>query len=140
MWTAATLVLETLPFVVTEVCQLKESDTVYFYLPAIAITLVAFPFITRLSERYGMKAIYRGSLLAGAISLPGLMLIGDGIPIPLLAQGIIWVVLQSASLAGAQILPSAMIAPSPNCFWMWAMASSRAFFLLVSACWVIFSS
>lgn len=110
LWTAATLVLETLPFVVTEVCHLKESDTVYFYLPAIGITLIAFPFITRLSERYGMKAVFRGSLLAGAISLPMLMLIGDRIPIPLLAQGIIWVVLQSASLAGAQIIPSAMVA------------------------------
>jgi len=110
MWTAATLVLETLPFVVTEVCHLKESDTVYFYLPAIAITLIAFPFITKMAERYGMKAVFRGSLLAGAISLPGLMLIGEQIPIPLIAQGIIWVVLQSASLAGAQILPGAMIA------------------------------
>jgi len=110
MWTAATLVLETLPFVVTEVCHLKESDTVYFYLPAIAITLICFPFINQLSERYGMKAVFRGSLLAGAISLSALMLIGDWIPIPLIAQGIIWVVLQSAALAGAQILPGAMIA------------------------------
>ena len=110
MWTAATLVLETLPFVVTEVCHLKESDTVYFYLPAIAITLICFPLINRLSERYGMNAVFRGSLLAGAISLPVLMLIGDWIPIPLIAQGIIWVVLQSAALAGAQILPGAMIA------------------------------
>jgi len=57
-----------------------------------------------------MKAVFRGSLLAGAISLSALMLIGDWIPIPLIAQGIIWVVLQSAALAGAQILPGAMIA------------------------------
>src|SRR5258706_2312269 len=70
LWTAATLVLETLPFVVTEICHLKEADTVYFYLPAIVATLIAFPFITKLSERYGMKIVYRGSLLAGAISLP----------------------------------------------------------------------
>jgi GPH family glycoside/pentoside/hexuronide:cation symporter len=110
LWTAATLVLETLPFVVTEICHLTEADTVYFYLPAIAITLIAFPFINQLSARYGMKIVFRGSLLAGAVSLPLLILIGDWIPIPLLAQGIFWVVLQSASLAGAQILPSAMIA------------------------------
>src|SRR5258706_13817705 len=57
-----------------------------------------------------MKIVYRGSLLAGAISLPLLILMCDWIPIPLLAQGILWVVLQSASLAGAQILASAMIA------------------------------
>jgi len=110
VWTGATLVLETLPYIVTEVCGLKEADAVYFYLPAIGITLLAFPFINQLSECYGMKAVYRGSLLAGAITLPTLMLIGDWIPIPLLAQGILWVILQSASLAGAQILPSAMIA------------------------------
>ena len=110
MWTAATLVLETLPFVVTEVCRLKESDTVYFYLPAIAITLICFPLINRLSARYGMKAIFRASLLAGAFSLSALMLIGDWFPLPLLTQGILWVVLQSASLAGAQILPGAMMA------------------------------
>lgn len=109
-WTAATLVLETLPFIVTEICKLKVSDATYFYFPAIAATLLTFPFINQLSERYGMKAVYRGSLLAGAITLPTLMLIGDWIPIPLLAQGILWVVLQSASLAGAQILPSALIA------------------------------
>ena len=110
LWTGSTFVLATLPFIVTEVCGLSESDTVYFYLPAIAATLIAFPFIIKLSDQYGMKAVYRGSLLAGAITLPSLMLIGDWIPIPLIAQGILWIVLQSASLAGTQILPSAMIA------------------------------
>ncbi|HAV76670.1 MAG TPA: hypothetical protein DCX53_04870 [Anaerolineae bacterium] len=109
-WTGAALVLETMPFIVTEICRLDEADAVYFYLPAIIVTLLAFPFVIRLSERYGMKTIYRGSLLAGAISLSAIMLIGDWIPIPLIAQGIIWVVIQSASLAGAQILPTAMIA------------------------------
>jgi len=110
VWTGATLVLETLPYIVTEVCGLPVADTVYFYLPAIGITLLAFPFINQLSDRYGMKVVYRGSLIAGAICLPTLILIGDWIPIPLLAQGILWVVLQSASLAGVQIIPSAMIA------------------------------
>src|SRR5262249_6574944 len=27
-----------------------------------------------------------------------------------------------------------MMAPSPNCFWMWEIANSRAFLLLVSGC------
>ena len=110
VWTGSTLVLETLPFIVTEVCGLKEADAVYFYLPAIAITLLAFPLIIQLSGRYGMKAVYLVSTLAGAITLPTLMLIGNWIPVPLIAQGILWIVLQSASLAGTQILPSAMIA------------------------------
>jgi GPH family glycoside/pentoside/hexuronide:cation symporter len=110
MWTASTFILGTLPFIVTEVCRLDKSDAVYFYLSAILATLIAFPFISRLSARYGMKKVYRGSLLAGAITLPSLLLIGDQIPISLFAQGIIWIVLQSISLAGTQILPSAMAA------------------------------
>jgi len=109
-WTASTLVLETLPYIVTQVCGLDESDAVYFYLSAIAATLLVFPFINRLSEKYGIKKVFRGSMLGGAFLLPTLFLIGKWIPIPLMAQGIIWVVLQSASLAAAQILPSAMIA------------------------------
>jgi GPH family glycoside/pentoside/hexuronide:cation symporter len=110
MWTASTFMLGTLPFIVTEVCRLDTADAVYFYLSGILATLIAFPFISRLSARYGMKAVYRGSLLAGAITLPSLLLIGDQIPISLFAQGILWIVLQSISLAGAQILPSAMAA------------------------------
>ena len=110
LWIGSTFVLTILPFIVTEVCGLNAADTVYFYLPAIAVTLLAFPFVIRLSDRYGMKITYRGSVLAGAIAFPTLMLIGDWIPIPLLAQGILWIVIQSASLAGTQILPSAMVA------------------------------
>ncbi len=110
LWTGATLVLETLPYTVTEICKLNEADAVYFYIPAILVTLAAFPFIIRMSDRYGMKAVYRGSLIAGAVSLASLILIGEWIPIPLLTQGILWVAFQSASLAGVQILPTAMIA------------------------------
>jgi len=109
-YTASTLVIETLPYIVTQVCRLEEADAVYFYLPAIFVTLLAFPLVNNLSARYGMKSVYRGSLLIGALCLPLLMLIGPWIPIPLIAQGIIWIVLQSAGLAGAQILPSAMLA------------------------------
>lgn len=110
MWTASTFILGTIPFIVTEICRLDKADAVYFYLSAIVATLIAFPFVTRLSERYGMKTMYRVSLVSGAITLPGLFLIGDWIPISLFAQGIIWIVLQSICLAGAQILPSAMAA------------------------------
>jgi len=110
LWTGSTFVLETMPFIVTEVCRLREADTVYFYLPAIIVTLIAFPFIIRLSDKYGMKIVYRGSLFAGALTLASLMLINDRIPIPLLTQGILWVVVQSAALAGTQILPGAMLA------------------------------
>lgn len=110
MWAATTFILETLPYIVTEVCHLSETDTVYFYFPAIIVTLVCFPAVTWLSERYSIKTVYGGSLLAGAVTLPGLLFIGDWIPIPLLTQGIIWIILQSAALAATQILPSAIAA------------------------------
>jgi GPH family glycoside/pentoside/hexuronide:cation symporter len=110
MWTASTFIIGTIPFIVTEVCRLDKADAVYFYLSAIVATLIAFPFVTSLSAKYGMKTVYRGSLLAGAICLPGLLLIGDGMPISLFAQGILWIVLQSIALAPSQILPSAMAA------------------------------
>jgi glycoside/pentoside/hexuronide:cation symporter, GPH family len=110
MWTASTFILGTLPFIVTEVCRLDKADAVYFYLSGIVATLIAFPYVSKLSARYGMKAVYRGSLLAGAITLPCLLLIGDRIPMSLFSQGIFWIVLQSLGLAATQILPGAMAA------------------------------
>ncbi len=110
MWTASTFIIGTIPFIVTEVCRVDKANAVYFYLSGIAGTLFAFPFVSRLSARYSMKAVYRGSLLAGAITLPSLLLIGDWIPISLFAQGILWIILQSISFAGAQILPGALAA------------------------------
>jgi GPH family glycoside/pentoside/hexuronide:cation symporter len=108
MWLATTFTFETLPYIVTEICKSGKADTAYLYFAALVTSLIAYPVVTKLTQRYGVKAVFRGSLLAGAIVAPGLMLISERIPIPLLAQGILWMVLQAASLVGAQALPGAI--------------------------------
>jgi GPH family glycoside/pentoside/hexuronide:cation symporter len=110
MWIASTFIIALIPFIVTEICGLDTSYTIYFYLSAIITTMAALPLVNRLSKRYGIKAVYRGSLLAGGISLPFLMLIGRWIPISLFAQGMAWIILQGVSLVGVQVLPSSMVA------------------------------
>jgi GPH family glycoside/pentoside/hexuronide:cation symporter len=110
MWIASTFIISLIPFIVTEICGLDTSYTIYFYLSAIIATFAALPLVNRLSKRYGIKTVYQGSLLAGGISLPLLMLIGEWFPISLFAQGILWIILQGVSLAGVQVLPSSMVA------------------------------
>ena len=109
-WMATTFILETMPYIVTEICRLSEADTVYFYLPAVLVSLLCFPLVSWLAKRVGKERLFRTSLLGGAIVLPGLMLIGDRIPMPLIAQGISWIVLEAALLSGAQALPTAIAA------------------------------
>jgi Na+/melibiose symporter-like transporter len=106
-WSVTTFVQATTPFIVTEVCQLQTRDTFYFYIPAILASLVCCPLVTWLSDRLGKSAVFSGSLLASALILPGLMLIGDWLPLPLRAQGITWITLQAVAMAGVTILPPA---------------------------------
>ncbi len=109
-WIANTLVIETLPYIVTEICRQTESATIYFYMPAIAASLVCFPLVTWLAKRFGKQRIFSISLFLGAVILPGIFLIGERIPIPLIAQGIGWISFQAIALSGAQILPTAIAA------------------------------
>ncbi len=109
-WIATTFILETIPYIVTQVCKLSEADTVYFFLPAILASLLCFPLVTWLASRYGKARIFGISLLAGAVVLPGLALIDERLPVPLIAQGILWIVLQAVALSGAQVLPTAIAA------------------------------
>ena len=110
MWLGTTFTFETLPYIVTEICRLGKGDTVWFYFSTLLVSLVAYPVATKLAERYGVKAVYRASLFAGAVVMSGLMLVNERIPIPLFAQGLIWIVLQVACLMGAQSLPDIITA------------------------------
>lgn len=109
-WMSSTFILSTIPYIATEICRGTEADTVYFYIPPIVVSLICFPIVTRLANRYGKRIIFLGSLLFGALVLPGLFFISDSIPIPLLWQGIIWICLEAIALSGAQVLPSAIAA------------------------------
>jgi Na+/melibiose symporter-like transporter len=107
---ASTFVVETMPYIVTEVCRLSEAYTIYFYVPAVLVSLACFPLITRLANRYGKSRVYRLSLLGGALILPGLFLIGKWIPLPLAAQGIGWTILEATVFSGTLVLPYAIAA------------------------------
>lgn len=109
-WMASTFILETIPFIATEICGLSEAGTVYLYLPAILVSLLCFPFITWLAGRFGKQRVLLASFLASALTLPLLLLIHKDLPLPLPIQGVLWVSLQAAAMSGLQVLPYAIAA------------------------------
>jgi GPH family glycoside/pentoside/hexuronide:cation symporter len=106
-WGVTMIVQAVIPFIVTEICLLPKSATFDFYIPALIASLLCYPVITWLSSRVGKWRVFAGSLLASALVLPGLMIIGPGLPIGLKAQGLIWVTLQAVAMSGVTMLPPA---------------------------------
>jgi GPH family glycoside/pentoside/hexuronide:cation symporter len=109
-WAATSFVMTVTPYIVTEICLLQISDATYFYVAGVLVLLACYPVINWLTKRVGKWNVFAGSLLASAVVMPGLMLIGPWFPIPLLAQGMIWVVLQSIAISGVTMLPQAFAA------------------------------
>ena len=109
-WMATTFVMSVTPYIVTEVCLLQVSDATYFYIIGVLTLLACYPAVNWLAGRFGKWAVFAGSLLASALVMPGLMLIGPWFPVSLMAQGIIWVVLQSIAMSGITMLPQAFAA------------------------------
>lgn len=109
-WGTMTLVQSAIPFVATEICLLEPVDTAYFYIPAVIAALLCYPFVTWLSDRIGKRRVFSWSLLASAIMLAGLLLIGDWLPVPLKIQGIAWAVLEAMAMSGVTVLTSALAA------------------------------
>ena len=72
--------------------------------------LACYPLVNWLAGRFSKWHVFAGSLLASAIVLPGLMFIGPWFPIPLMAQGLIWIALQSITISGVTMLPQAFAA------------------------------
>jgi len=106
-WSVTTFVQAIVPFIVTEICQLSKGDTLYFYFPAMAASLVCYPVVTWASERLDKSTVFSASLLTSGLVLPGLLFIGDWLPLPLKAQGIIWITLQAVAMSGVTMLPPA---------------------------------
>ena len=109
-WTATTFLMQSIPYIVTEICQQDVGTTTYFYMAAVLPLLVCYPIINWLSARYGKWKVFSGSLLASAFILPGIMLISPSLPIPLLTQGLIWIALQAIAMSGVTMLPQAFAA------------------------------
>ncbi len=103
-WVVTSLVQAVMPFVVTEICLLSEAHTIYFYLPAILASLACYPAITWLTARFGKWRVVVTSALASTLVLPGMALIGDWLPVPLMAQGIGWVTLEAVAMSGIMML------------------------------------
>jgi glycoside/pentoside/hexuronide:cation symporter, GPH family len=98
------------PYIITEVCALRKADTIYFYIPAIVASLICYPLVTRLSDQLGKWKVYTSSLAASAIVFPGLMLIGQWLPIPMRLQCASWSALQAAAISGVMVLSTAFVA------------------------------
>ena len=109
-WTATTFLMQSIPYIVTEICQQDISTTTYFYVVAVLPLLACYPLVNWLAAHYGKWKVLSGSLLASAIVLPGLMVIGDWLPVPLLVQGLIWITLQAVAMSGVTMLPQAFAA------------------------------
>ena len=109
-WTATTFLMQSIPYIVTEICQQDIATTTYFYVAAVFPLLACYPLVNWLSARYGKWKVFSASLLASALVLPGLMLIGPWLPIPLLTQGLAWIALQAVAMSGVTMLPQAFAA------------------------------
>ncbi|MBL6981841.1 MAG: MFS transporter, partial [Anaerolineales bacterium] len=105
-----TLVQSSVPFIVTEVCQLSQSQTIFFYIPGIVASLAWYPIVTMLANRWGKMKVYLSSYLASAIIFPGTILMGEWMLVPLKAQCVSWAVLQAVAISGVVVLSSAFIA------------------------------
>jgi glycoside/pentoside/hexuronide:cation symporter, GPH family len=109
-WMATTFLMTVIPYIVTEVCLATISDAPYFYFAGVVTMLACYPAVNWLASRYGKWMVFAGSLLASAVALPLLMLVGPQLPFPLLAQGLSWIVLQSAAMSAVTMLPQAFAA------------------------------
>jgi GPH family glycoside/pentoside/hexuronide:cation symporter len=106
-WSVTTFVQAVVPFIVTEICQLSKGDTLTFYILAIAASLACYPVVTWASDKLDKSTVFSASLLASALVLPGLMFIGDWLPLPLKTQGLVWITLQAVAMSGVTMLPPA---------------------------------
>jgi GPH family glycoside/pentoside/hexuronide:cation symporter len=104
-WGVTALVQSVVPFIVTEICLLNTTDTVYFYLPAFAVSLACYPLVTWLTGRFGKRTVFAGSLAASAAVLPCLAAIGDWLPGSLRVQGLVWIGLQAFAMSAVTMLP-----------------------------------
>jgi GPH family glycoside/pentoside/hexuronide:cation symporter len=102
--------MQSMPYIVTEICRQDVEMTTYFYIVAVLPLLACYPLVNWLAKKYGKWTVFSGSLLTSAIVLPGIMLIGNWLPIPLLAQGLIWIALQAIAMSGVTMLPQAFAA------------------------------
>jgi glycoside/pentoside/hexuronide:cation symporter, GPH family len=102
--TAATQAI--MPYIVTEICLLSIAETFDFYIPALLTSLLCYPLVMWLANRFGKWRVFATSLLLTALVLPGLMAIGPWFSLPLKMQGLIWITIQAFAMSGITMLPA----------------------------------
>ena len=107
---ALAVVLLIMPFLVTEICTLGQADSAWFFGAAVITSLICYPAVTGLSQRFGKRRVLTGALGLSALALPVLALIGPWWRLPPLLQGLLGVTLVSAVAAPISVLPPAFIA------------------------------
>ncbi len=109
--TSSLILIQTMfPFIVTELFLLSAGDTAYFYIAGLIAAFACYPLVMWLSRRFGKQRVFSGALLGAALVLPGLLLIGDWLPVPLMIPGLVWVTLEASVLSGSSTLEEAFIA------------------------------
>lgn len=108
--TAIAFSLIVVPYLVTEICVLAQASSVWFFGLAVVASLVCYPLVTWLALQIGKWRVLVGALALAGLALPALALIGPWWPLPLMAQGLIWVAVESAATAPVIVLPPAIIA------------------------------
>jgi GPH family glycoside/pentoside/hexuronide:cation symporter len=108
-WMATTFVMTVMPYIVTEICLLQVSDAPYFYVAGVLALLACYPVVNWLAGRFGNGAFL---LVAAASGVSDARFGVDRTLVshPLLAQGIIWVLLQSIAMSGITMLPQTFAA------------------------------
>jgi len=108
--TSSRVLIQTIfPFIVTEILLLSTGAASYFYGVGLLATIVCYPVIPWLSRQFGKRRAFSGSLLVAAIVLPGLLVLGDWMPVPLLIPGMVWVILEAFALASSGGMEAAFI-------------------------------
>ncbi len=108
---AQNVLMIAMPYFVTVVVGGTESQMGYLLGGSLLVSLLSFPLVSRLSARWGKARVYRLSLLAGAVLLSSLFLIGRfDVRLPVLTQTVILVALSGLGFAPSLALPPAILA------------------------------
>ena len=100
-----------LPFFVTSLLQIDESYSTLFFVLLTALSLVFYPFVGKLTRRFGKKKPVLVAFGIFALAFGYASLLGDTLSfIPRMLQGVILCLIASPAQALFGILPQAMVA------------------------------
>jgi GPH family glycoside/pentoside/hexuronide:cation symporter len=109
-WGMMTIIPAVIPYIVTEICHLATAETVYFYALSVPVSILCYPLVMWLANRFGKWRVFTGSLLASGLALIALLFVGDWLPLPLRVQGLIWAALQAITVTGVMVLSPVLAA------------------------------